>query len=96
MKRCISFLLVLILVGISFSAKQKKLKNSQIKEYCDLKKNLKVAIVKVKDKSARSPIPNSQAYKDLGRNVYVSIGDAELVRQPNSPMPEPGSEISDE
>ena len=93
-KQFIYMFTFIILTTSVFSAprkkKTKKYKKDFLTQYCDLKKNINIAIVKVNDKSGISELVkkdrNVQAqiskkgyYNYLGQNTFVSVGDASLA-----------------
>ena len=95
-KRILYFVLLIILINsitLVFGApkkKNKKYKKGFLTQYCDLKKGVNIAIVKVNDKSGISELVNNDPnvrsqvskkgyYTYLDQNTFVSIGDASLA-----------------
>ena len=84
------YIFAIIILVTSVFGKQKRYKKDFLAQYCNLKKNLNVAVVKVNDKSgiaelvkndskARATISKKGYYTYLGQNIFVSIGDAPLA-----------------
>lgn len=102
MNKIIIYLFLSIISINSLYAKQKNKKYDKkfIAQYCDLKKNLNVAIVEVNDKAGIQETQKSRKkgyYNFTGKNVLVSPGDASLAAgYCNVGEASVGKEISDE
>ena len=86
MNNKIIYLLTFIILSASLFSKprgrNKGYDKKFINQYCDLKKNLSVALVKVNDKSGQfhTDVTLSKGYYTyLGTKVFVSVGDASLA-----------------